>query len=463
MKKFLTLCCLASLAAPAMAQPTVPFQVATLPGSDARLYAEQDGRLPRVWVDLHLEAGERFVPKELAGMSMLAALLLDKGPAEVPYARFRHELFLRNVAIDWEADNRFLTAHVKCRPDELVWATRLVRDTAAHPRSDATTFKQVHDEAVNQRRALNDNMSAVTFLYNKQRLWGFAPEMRLAQGWTSTLEGVTAADLKGYLNREFAHPGAFLSAVGPDPASKLAAAIAPTLAGWLGPFSPTRTAEPPTPSDRAAVLIDKPGATNAQVYLLGPLDVDLTSREAAAAEVFFAGMGDGLDARLGKTLRVERGLTYYAGSGFRRMEWPGWYVYSYGGLTQTPKLLSGFYEIFEDAKDGLAPAEVAEAKDLLLKQQAQAMETPAEQMAAVADAVGQGLPADTPFTRPKLLAQVTPADVQAVGAKLATLSGASIVVMGDASKLEAPIEKALPQGTRLEVRKMTDLVDDATR
>lgn len=463
MKSLVTIVCFASLVAPALAHPRVPFRVATLAGSDARLYAEQDGRLPRVWYDVHLEAGERFVPKTLAGMSTLAALLLNRGPASEPYAQYKRALFLRDAEVDWQADNRFLTAHVKCRPADLAWATRLVRETVRHPRWDDVTFAQVHAEAVNQRRALNDDMSAVTFLYNKQRLWGFAPEMRLAQGWTTTLSGVTRADVQAYLTRALAHPGAFVSAVGPESAAQLAGAIAPTLAGWLRPFSPTRTAEPPTTGDRTAVLIDKPGATNAQVYLLGPLDVDLSSREAAAADVFLAGMGDGLDARLGKTLRVERGLTYYAGSGLRRMEWPGWYVYSYGGLKQTPQLLSGFYELFAAAKDGLSDAEVAETKDLLLKQQALSMETPPEQMAAVADAVGQGLPADTPFERPAQLRHVTAADVRAVAAKLATLPGASIVVMGDASKLEGPIAKALPQGTRLEVRKLSQLVDDATR
>ena len=132
-----------ALAAPAAPAPKVPFETRALPGSNAVLYAMQDNRLPRVWYDLYLEAGERYVPGRLAGLTSLAAEVLDRGPSTTPYETYRRDLFRQGVEISWEPTNHFMIAHVKCRPDQLAATTRLVRQTAAHPRLDAATFNQL--------------------------------------------------------------------------------------------------------------------------------------------------------------------------------------------------------------------------------------------------------------------------------------------------------------------------------
>jgi predicted Zn-dependent peptidase len=215
-------------------------------------------------------------------------------------------------------------------------------------------------------------------------------------------------------------------------------------------------------ASRRVILIDKPGATDNQIYALSPMPLDLRAPEAAAAEVFLAGMGFDLGSRLGKTLRVQRGLTYGANSGLRRVEWPQWYAYSFGGIQQTPKIVSGLFELFDGAKDGLSAQEVATAKRELLQGYAADMESPAQQLDAVAAAVAQGLPPGYPFLRPKLIANVTPEQVKLPARLAAGFSHATIVVMGDASKIKQPVAAALPKGTPLEVRTLAQLGMEAT-
>jgi len=143
------------------------------------------------------------------------------------------------------------------------------------------------------------------------------------------------------------------------------------------------------------------------------------------------------------------------------VEWPQWYAYSFGGITQTPKIVSGLFELFDGAKDGLTATEVATAKRELLQAYAADMESPAQQLDAVANAVGQGLPPDYPFKRPTLIAAVTPEQVK-LPARLATgFQHATIVIMGDASKIKDPVVAALPKGTPLEVKTLAQLGSEA--
>ena len=452
-----------SLTAPAVAAPApaVPFSTVSLPSSQVAMYALEDPRLPRVWYDLRFEAGERYVPANLAGMSALAAEVLNRGPASIPYGDYRQELFRLGAEINWKSDNRFLTAQVKSRPEHLARVTALVRQSASEPRLDEETFQQLKARLVGQRRAMNDDMSTIIFHYGSQKLWEFRPESRRTEGWVESLSKIERAELFGFLRTQLAAPETYVAAAGPMPASSLASTLEAPLAGWAKPFVAEPAAFPATGKQRAVVLIDKPGATDNQIVMLAPHRVSLTSGEAAAAEVFLAGMGYGLGARLGKTLRVERGLTYHASSGLRRGEWPSWYAYSFGGNEQAPKIVSGLYELFDQAKTGLSAEETARAKDQLLKSLATGMETPAEQIDAVAGAVGIGLPASYPFMRKQLIEGVTPAQVNAQAKRIAGLEGMVLFVMGDAATIKGPLAKALPAGTPIEVKSFEAISSEA--
>ncbi|MDB5098388.1 MAG: peptidase family protein [Cyanobacteria bacterium RYN_339] len=438
-----------------------PVEMLTLGSTGVPVYGMQDGRLPRVWYHLYLEAGERVVPAKLAGLVSAAAELFDRGPAGVPVTDFRRDLFRRGTEIRWEAGNHYLVAHVKCLPAELPAATAMVARIAHQPKLDDESFKQTMATVINQRTALDDSMRDITFIYAKQKLWDFRPEARQPEGWVESLKAIKKSDLQAYVTQRLAHPAAFIATAAPIPISQVARSLAPTLRGWIKPLVPRRTPMPAMVAARRVILIDKPGATDNQIYALSPLPLDLRSSEAAAAEVFMAGMGFDLGSRLGKTLRVQRGLTYGANSGVRRVEWPQWYAYSFGGITQTPKIVAGLFELFDGAKDGLTPAEVETAKRELIQGYAADMESPAQQLDAVANAVAQGLPAAYPFQRPGLIAAVTPEQVKQTGRLAAGLAHATIVVMGDASKIKESVAAALPKGTALVVKTMAELGPEA--
>jgi zinc protease len=459
------------VAPPALARPAAPHVAntstgspvvtRTLAGSGAALYGLQDTRLPRVWYHLYLEAGERFVPARFAGLSSVAAEVLERGPASVPFASYRQDLFRRGTEIRWEASNRFLIAHVKCLPAQLPAVTALVKLTTQEPRLDDATFKQVLELVTNQRASEDDNMSLVTTAYGKQKLWDFRPEARLPDGWASAMLTIQRTDMTAYLKTHLAAPAGFVSTAAPVPPEKVAAGLAPVLAGWLKPLRTGRTPVPTGAMTRRIVLIDKPGATDNQIYLLSPLPVDLTRPDGAAAEVYFALMGSDLGSRLGKALRVERGLTYGANSAVRRVEWPQWFAYSFGGIVQTPKIVAGMFELFGAKSPAPTADEVVMAKSKLLQAYAADMESPAQQLDAVSAAVAQGLPASYPFERPHLIAATTLDKVVAVS-KLATgFEHATIVVMGDASKLKDGLVGAVPAGTPIVVRKVTELGAEA--
>ena len=439
----------------------VPVASLRLPGSGVPLYALRDGRLPRVWWHLNLEAGERFVPTRFAGLSTVAADVLDQGPATMTVAAYRSYLFRRGAEISWEAGNRFLTAHVKCQPAQLAELAAMVRRTVREPRLGGGEFERSRERVLTLRKALDDDMRQATFNYGKQKLWEFRPEARLPDGWPRAIAGITQADAEGWMRQRLGHPAAFLAAAGPVAPYQLAKDTGRAFAGWLTPFKGGRSASPTLAAGRRVVLIDKPGATDNQIYFLSPYAVDLASPEAAAAEVYFAGMGRDLGSRLGNALRVVRGLTYGANAGLRQQEWPSWYFYSFGGMTQTPQIVAGAFELFAAAAQGLTDQEVARAKDQLTQDKLGDLETPPEQIAAVGGNVALGLPPDLTFRAPERLAAVTTAAVKGPAAIAGGIPDALIVVMGDASKLREPLAQALPAGTIVQVKSFAEIEDEA--
>lgn len=449
-----------ALATEAPSGPSVA-QRAIGPGA-AMVYVMQDRRLPRADVALYLEAGERFVPANKAGLTSVLAELLDRGPAEVPEPQHRQELFRRGVEVSWEPGNRFLVAHLKAAPSDLGWLAMRVKKTLANPKLNAEEVKAAVDSTVGQRTALNDDMRALTFLWTKQALWNFAPAARLPEGWSESLKTVNAQDLKAFLAQRSKASG-FVAAASPNDVAGLVASLRQ---GW-GQAWPSALATPRTPvpamqHSRRLVILDKPNATDMQIYALSPLPVALDGPQGAAAEVYLAGMGLDLGARLGKTLRVERGLTYGANSGVRQVEWPAWYAYSFGSLVNTPKLVGGFFELFAATKNGLPDAEVEGAKKKLLQARMIELESPLDQVRAVAFAVAQGLAPDFAFTREARLKAVTPDQVRAVAADLADLPQALLTVMGPAEKLKGPLQAVLPANTPIEVKALGDLPAQAT-
>jgi predicted Zn-dependent peptidase len=123
--------------------------------------------------------------------------------------------------------------------------------------------------------------------------------------------------------------------------------------------------------------------------------------------------------------------------------------------------VSGIFELFEAAQTGLSDQEVALAKDQLLKGHAFEMETPPDQMAAVAAAVAQGQPPSYPFMRPALIRAVTPESVRAQAQALGPLGVATLVIMGDAAQMQKPLTAALPPGTELMVTRLSDLAAES--
>lgn len=451
----------AQAAAPVAAGPQVA-QSPLSPGG-AMVYAMQDPRLPRAEVALYFEAGERFVPANKAGLTSVLAELLDRGPANVPEPQHRQELFRRGVELSWEPGNRFLVAHLKAAPADLAWAAQRAKATLLAPKLGAEEVGAAVSNTVTGRTALDDDMRQATFVWAKQALWGFAPGARLPEGWVDTLKTVNAADLQAFLAARKQAAG-FVAAASPGHVAGLVAALRQGWGtGWPGALRQARSAPPALNHSRRLVLLDKPNATDMQIYALSPLPVPLDGPQGAAAEVYFAAMGMDLGARLGKTLRVERGLTYGANAGVRQQEWPSWYAYSFGSLVNTPKIVGGFFELFGATQNGLPEAEVEGAKKKLLQARLIELEGPSDQVGAVAFAVSQGLAPDHAFTREARLKAVTADQVRAIAHEVASLPQATLTVMGPAASLQGPLQAVLPQGTPIEVKALGALSAQATQ
>nr|HPI41875.1 insulinase family protein [Pseudobdellovibrionaceae bacterium] len=97
--------------------------------------------------------------------------------------------------------------------------------------------------------------------------------------------------------------------------------------------------------NRKYTLIHKEDATDNQIFILFPQSFEYGSPQWYQASLLQQLLGGGLGSALNKTLRVERGLTYGASSRMSGLNFPYWYINTFGGLKQTLPLLKGIDEV----------------------------------------------------------------------------------------------------------------------
>ncbi len=292
-----------------------PFSLPHLEGAvldtGLEILAVHDARLPLVHWRLGFQAGSKFEPPELRGLSETTAAVMTQGTK----SRTAREIAERVAALGaslraWSnADALLLEGSVLA--ENLGAFLELACDVArnaVYPEEEVELRKQNRKQELAAQRSLADFLAQ-----EKTAELVFGPHPYARQEPTpESIERLERAALAAFHERHLKPDGAIAVLVGATPPlTQLLDELNLRLAGWPpGAALACQWPEPPAPQ-RRITLVDRPGSVQADLRI-GRLAVTRTHPDYFPLLVAATVLGGGASSRLFTNIREKRGYAYDA-------------------------------------------------------------------------------------------------------------------------------------------------------
>jgi predicted Zn-dependent peptidase len=387
-------------------------------------------------------------PASIEGVSAILQRCLDEGTRSHPHTDFAEQLENRGAVLSGGVSHSATHVSLEVPTTRFADALPLFAEAVLEPTLDAADVRR-HVELrlaeIEQHRAHPAQRGAEAFR-------GVVVDdafraARSSAGTAATVRRITTDDVRAQYEAHYGPERATLVLAGDFSADPLPVVRA-AFGGWRREVVPV-SGDRPTAGRPRVLLIDRPGAVQADVRL-GGFGIDRTDPRWPALRLGAFVLGGGFLSRLNRVLREERGYTYGV------------------QLTNTPARQGGLLAMHASFRTDVAAAAIAEARALFRVDGDRAL-TAAEladarnflvgimplrcaTAAGIADQaatlVDVGLDPDFVNRHATELERVTPEQATAAVAELLKPDRLSLVVVGDAAVLADPLQT---QGLAAEV------------
>jgi zinc protease len=433
-------------APPVAATPPSPkFQKGTeTTVAGVRVIVMPDARLPLVnWV-LTSRRGTDSDPKDKAGLADLTASLVRRGAGGMTFAQINEDLERRGIGIEIAPNDDHTHLVGSCLTEQLDHALKVSRTILREPAFPADEFANRKQQVLNQLRMSEESPAHAAAEDLDESLFGSAP-----QGLHETPESVariTLDDVRAFYQANYRPNDAVLVLSGDitvERGQELAKAL---LADWpAAPMAPVDYALPKEPESRTVILVDRPAGAQSTVRM-GLRSYDVHGDDKFAGDLASRILSSGIDSRLGRAVRAQKGLAYSVYGIFQ----PGRHGGKFFGATDTTlpstaDAVETMFKVFKDmAADGVTDEELAEAKLRVTGSMVMNMQTMAQQAGFRVDGILNGYPVDYYDKYPARVSQVTRDEVRACVQKYIRPERMVIVVVAPAAQVKEQLERLGP-------------------
>lgn len=428
----------------------------TLPNG-LRLMVVESHRLPIANLNLYVRSGSASDPAGKQGLASLAAELLDNGTTKRTAQQIARTIEGVGGSLTTGTANDYTVVSAGVLADQLPLAFDLISDVAIHPTFPAdeveTTRRQTLaglQVALGQASALAQRRLDME-VYGPNTPYGASPV-------PATVQAITRADLEQFHRSHFTPANAVLVVSGdvtPARAEQLARQYFGSWSG--GPVPAPNLGTPPARAATQISLVNRPGSVQSSIRV-GEPGIRPDNPDYYTIEVLNAVLGSTSNSRLEKIIRTQHAWTYVARSQFTRPRGTGTF-YAFTEV-RTPVTDSALAEILVQLRrirdEPVTQGELDAAKSLLVGSFPLRFETAGQTAGQLANVRLLGLPIESLKNYTTRVSAVTAADVQRVARQYIHPDQAAIVVVGDASRILAPLQRIAPvtlydvQGNRIE-------------
>ncbi|MBF5040828.1 insulinase family protein [Aggregicoccus sp. 17bor-14] len=422
---------------------TLPPLVESTTSSGVKVIAAERGPLPLVAIRLVLRVGSVADPKDKFGLADFTARLLRRGTRMLGAQDIDEAVEFVGaslaVGVSEEATSLHLTTPAEHFGEMMAVLGQLVREP---------TFPQAEVE-LSRARALAqfandlDDPSVLADRAFTRALWGEHPYGHDVGGRSAHVKTFTREDVVAFQQAHYGPRVAMLVVVGAVSPKQVAAEAEKAFAGWSGgPEAPVTVPESERiPGQGRVLVVDKPDQTQSQVRIGGP-GFRMGHPDFFPATAMNIAVGGGFTSRLVDEIRVNRGLSYGAGSYFEALRAGGIFAITTFTKTQSTREIIdvALGEVAKVREKGLKPKELESAQTYLAGLYPLRTETNESIAAGIVDIRLHGLGDDWVERFRDRLRAVTPAQVRAVAKKYLLPEPPAIVVLGKAEAVRKQLK-----------------------
>jgi predicted Zn-dependent peptidase len=351
--------------------------------------------VPLLAVEALVRGGSRLDPPGHAGVASVAAEMLTRGAGERNAYEFAESVEGAGGSVEAVAQSEALLLHGQFLASDRKLLLALLADALQRPRFEAQELEGVRERRIEFIRAAKDSEpQSLIGSYGRALLFAAHPFGVPAGGSERSLAEITTRHLERFHAQHVGADRLTLVFAGDFEPQALREEVAATFGGWRRAGAPLPPlAAPARVRGRRVRLIDAPGS--AQTYFwMGNTGVARTYPHRAALDLTNTAFGGSFGSMLMQALRVREGLTYSAGSNFRRGSVPAEFaISSFTETDSTARALDVTLETLDALKrKGAGPEALDSARNYIQGQYPLHFETAADWAAALADLELHGLP-----------------------------------------------------------------------
>lgn len=291
------------------------------------VYLMEQHDVPMINVSVVLPAGAIY-DGQRAGLASLTATALKHGTRNYPKSKLDSELDFIAASVNTYAskESAGLSAEFAAKDREKV--LDIVKELLIAPVFDTAEFSKEKSRTLVRLEQMKESPRSVIGSYFDKFLYGDHVYGNNIAGTSSTVDKITAEDVRGFYSANYIPNGSAIAIAGDFRTAEMKALVTKMFGEWKkGRQSDASLAARPIskPNTNRVLLINKNDARETTFYIGAP-GVARNNPDYVAIEVINTLFGGRFTSMLNDELRVNTGLTYGASSRFNTLKNGGSFV-----------------------------------------------------------------------------------------------------------------------------------------
>lgn len=432
--------------APLAVQPhfEAPVPVQKKLKNGVRVLIVENHQVPLVAIDVRFLHGVDADPPNRPGLAEFVADMVDEGTKSRPAAKLAEEIEDLAAHLGAGAGLESSNVHLNCLSETLPQAVDLLADVVQNPAfrpEDVERVRVLRLTALEQKRASIGALAgdeAARILFGPQHPWG-----KPSGGTPESNRAITPDELAKFHATWWVPNDAVISVSGDVKPAEIVRLLDERFAQWK-PKPVPKLSLPAVPklSRRGIEALEKPNATQSQVWVVGRL-FKASDPDAVPLRVANMTLGGLFTSRLMTNLRETHGYSYGVYSRLSLMRGTGTFTAAGGIIAKnTVDAVAEYEKELKKFSDGtVTDAELAAAREALIRSLPSSLETNDAVSGAMGNLVALGLPLDYYQTLPARIQKVALKDVKRVVTKWIKPEDWPVVIVGPVGQSKADLEK----------------------
>jgi zinc protease len=322
-----------------------------------------DHRLPLVTATLVMRGGGDTEPDDKVGLAGITAQMMRRGSGSEEFLTLSNELESHGIDIEAQDGGDFTTLGLSCTTDQLGLAVEKANLILTQPTFPQAELEKIKQQAISGLTQALSNPAAVVEREMRVAAYEGSPQGRVAT--PQSLAAVSLEDVKKSYAVNYELGGAFIVISGDVSAEQGKQVAEKLLKGFDRPAAPIKAtyALKSAAAEKKIILIDNPEGRQSAVRMSNR-GYDIHSQEKYAGTIAGQILSSGIESRLNKYVRAEKGLTYGCRGYFMPNRHAGEFAAAVDTNPETTlEAIQAMIKVFNDMKAAeVTPEELTQAK-----------------------------------------------------------------------------------------------------